>query len=250
MYGACLQLCNSVTLLLLLVPQKEPLSPPLLAVAGILAAFPAAWLALAADAVATGAAGALAGFRWTGLLLAPSFTLRAEFASGGSHSAALQAFALLAGPALSALIALAVHLLVESARFPAWLRVLALELLAFAWLRLPALLAGGAAHGRGPVADLYAQLGEAQPGRWPVALLALLALAASAALVANRTVAVGRSWMRVDGRQFRRRVSRVLGGYPVLAALAGWSLLMPWAAPGWMAIWLLLTLSALHVLTS
>ena len=56
--------------------------------------------------------------------------------------------------------------------------------------------------------------------------------------------------MRVDGRQFRRRVSRVLGGYPVVAALAGWSVLVPWAAPGWMAAWLLLTLSALSVLVS
>ena len=232
------------------MPQKEPLSPPLLAVAGVLAAVPAAWLALAIDAVASGAAGSLAGFRWIGLSLAPSFTLRAELATDGSHAPALWALALLAGPVACALVALAVQLLVESARSPAGLRVLALELLAFSWLRLPALLAAGAAHGRGPVADLYARLGEAQAGRWPVAFLAVLALAGSAALVASRTVAVGRTWMRVDGRQFRRRVSRVLGGYPVLAALAGWSVVMPWAAPVWMAVWFLLTLSALHVLTS
>jgi hypothetical protein len=56
--------------------------------------------------------------------------------------------------------------------------------------------------------------------------------------------------MRVDGRQFRRRVARVLGGYPVLVALVGWSLVMPWAAAGWMVVWLLLTLSALSVLVS
>ena len=218
--------------------------------AGVLAAVPAAWLALAADALFSGAAGALAGFRWIGLSLAPSFILRAELATGGSHAPALWAIALLAGPVASALLALALHLLVESARTPAWLRVLALELLAFAWLRLPALLAAGAARGGGPVADLYARLGEAQAGRWPVAFLSVLALAAAAMLVASRTVEVGRTWMRVDGRQFRRRVARVLGGYPALAALAGWSVVMPWAAPGWMAVWLLLTLSALHVLTS
>jgi hypothetical protein len=234
----------------LLVPQKEPLSPPLLAVAGILAAVPAAWLVLAADGVVTGAAGSLAGFRWLGLSLASSFTLHAEVATDGSHAPALWAVALLAGPFTSALLALAVHLLVESARTPAWLRVLALEMLAFAWLRLPALLVAGAAHGRGPVADLYARLGDPQAGRWPVAFLAVLALVASATLVASRTVEVGRTWMRVDGRQFRRRVARVLGGYPALAALAGWSVVMPWAAPVWVAVWLLLTLSALHVLTS
>jgi hypothetical protein len=56
--------------------------------------------------------------------------------------------------------------------------------------------------------------------------------------------------MRIDGRQFRRRISRILGGYPMLAVLAGWSVIMPWAAPIWMAVWLLLTLSALSVLVS
>jgi hypothetical protein len=249
-YGSFLQLCNSATLLLCVVPQKEPLSPPLLAMAGVLAAVPAAWLALAADAVVTGAVSSLAGFRSLGLSLAPSFTLRADFAPDGTHGAALWAVALLAGPVAAALIALVVQLLVESVRSPAWLRVLALEMLAFAWLRLPALLVGGAAHGHGPVAELYARLGEPEAGRWPVGLLALLALAAAAAVVASRTVEVGRTWMRVDGRQFRRRVARVLGGYPVVAALAGWSLVMPWAAPGWIVVWLLLTLSALSVLVS
>ncbi len=234
------------------MPQKEPLSPPLLAVAGILAAVPAAWLVLAADAVVSGAAGSLTGFRWSGLTFASSFTLRPNLATDGSHPAALWAIALLTGPLVVALLGLVVQLLVEAARSPAWLRVLALELLAFAWLRLPALLVAGAAggRGRGPVADLYARLGEPEAGRWPVALLAILALAAAAGLVASRTVAVGRTWMRVDGRQFRRRVSRVLGGYPALAALAGWSLVMPWAGTGFMVVWLLLTLSALSVLVS
>lgn len=232
------------------MPQKEPLSPPLLAMTGILAAVPAAWLALAMDAVATGAAASLAGFHWLGLSLTPAFTLRADLAADGSHPAGLWAVALLAGPAASALLALVVQVLVESTRSAGWLRVLTLELLAFAWLRVPALLAAGAAHGRGPVADLYARLGEPEAGRWPVGFLALLALAAAAAVVASRTVEVGKTWMRVDGRQFRRRVSRVLGGYPMLAVLAGWSIVMPWAAPAWMAVWLLLTLSAVSVLVS
>jgi hypothetical protein len=232
------------------VPQKEPLSPPLLAVAGILAAVPAAWIALAADAALSGAAASLAGFRWLGLSLAPSFTLRADVAADGSHAPALWAVALLAGPLLTAALALALQVLVESTRSAAWLRVLALELLAFSWLRVPALLAAGAVHGRGPVAELYARLGEPEAGRWPVAFLALLALAAASALVADRAVEVGKTWMRVDGRQFRRRISRILGGYPMLAVLTGWSVVMPWAAPAWMAVWLLLTLSALSVLVS
>jgi len=232
------------------VPQKEPLSPPLLALAGILAAVPAAWIALAADAVVGGAASSLAGFHWLGLSLAPSFTLRADLAAEGDHPAALWTLVLLAGPVVSALLALGLQVLVESARSPAWLRLLALELLAFAWLRLPALLIAGATHGRGPVAELYARLGEPEAGRWPVALLAILALAATASVVASRTVAVGKTWMRVDARQFRRRASRVLGGYPMLTVLAGWSVVIPWAAPAWTVLWLLLTLSALSVLVS
>lgn len=233
------------------MPQKEPLSPPLLALTGVLAAVPAAWLALAADAVVSGAAGSLAGFHWIALSVTPTYILRAELATEGSPGAALWAFALLAGPLAAALVALGAHLLVESVRSSAWLRILALELLGFAWLRLPALLVAGAfPGGRGPVPDVYARLGEAQAGRWPVAFLAILALAGAGALIAGRTVAVGRTWMRVDGRQFRRRVARVLGGYPIVAALAAWSVLVPWAAPGWMAAWLLLTLSALSVLVS
>lgn len=232
------------------MPQKEPLSPPLLAVAATLAAVPAAWVALAADAVAGGVASSLVGFHWLGLSLSGGYLLHADLATDGSHPAVLWTIALVAGPVASACVALAVQFIVEAVRSPAWLRVLALELLAFAWLRVPALVAAGAFHGRGPVADLYARLGEPEAGRWPVGLLALLALAAAAAVVAARTVMVGKSWMRVDGRQFRRRVSRVLGGYPMVAVLAGWSAVMPWAAPGWMAAWLLLTLSALSVLVS
>lgn len=247
---AAVQFRRSASLLFSVVPQKEPLSPPLLALAGILAAVPAAWLVLATDAVLTGSTSAVAGFPWAGLSLGRSFTLQADVGTGGSHAPVVWAVALLAGPVGCAVLALAVQLLVESMRSPPWLRVLALQLLAFAWLRLPALLAAGAARGRGPVADLYARLGEPEPGRWPVALLACLALAAAAALVAGRAVAVGRTWMRVDGRGFRRRVARVLGGYPALVALAGWSVLMPWAAPAWMVLWLLLTLSALSVLVS
>jgi hypothetical protein len=233
------------------VPQREPLSPPLLAAAAALAAFPAAWLALAADAVVTGAAGQLAGFPWTGVALSPSFTLRPLQVLDGNHPAGLWTVALLAGPVGSALLGFAVHWVVEAARSPAWLRVVALELVAFAGLRLPALMfAGVAPGGTGPVNDLYARLGEPQTGGWSVRVLAVLLLAAVAAVLAQRAVAVGRGWMRVDGREFRRRLVRVLTGYPALTALAGWSALTAWAAPLWMVGWLLLTLWCLSVVVS
>ncbi len=233
------------------MPQREPLTPTLLAAAGVVAAFPAAWLVLAADALASGVFGSLAGFHWGGMSLAPSFTLRADLATDGSHGAALWATALLAGPIVTAALALAVQVLVESTRSPAWLRVVALEALAFAWLRIPALLvAGSGSRGRGPVAELYLRLGDPQVGRWPAAVLAIVVLAAAAAVVNQRVVDAGRSWMRADGRPFRRRLVRVLAGYPTLVALAGWSVIMPWAPPVWTGLWLLLTLSAMHVLVS
>jgi hypothetical protein len=78
----------------------------------------------------------------------------------------------------------------------------------------------------------------------------VLTLGGAAALVGHGAVATGREWMRVDGRDFRRRLVLVLAGYPSLASLAAWCALMPWAGPAWMAAWLLLTLALLSVLVS
>jgi len=233
------------------VPQREPLSPPLLAVACLLAAIPAAWLALAADALVSGAVGALAGFPWTGIRLSASFMPIAGQGWGGNHSAALWTIVLLAGPVGAALLGLALHLVLEVVRSAAWLRVLALEWAAFATLRLPALVVAGVAPGgRGPVNELYRRRGEPQGGRWAVAILALIALWGAARLVARLSVAAGRSWMRVDGRPFRRHLVRIVAGYPALAALAAWSAVTLWAAPPWVAGWLLLTFALLQVGTA
>jgi len=233
-----------------LVPQRSPLSPPLLTAAAVLAAAPAAWLALAAEAVATGAIGWLAGFPWHGVAVSPRFLLVTVRDSAGSHAPALWAVALLAGPVLAALVGLVLHVGVEMVRGAAWLRVLALEWVAFATLRLSALLAAGVMPGgRGPVDELYRRLGEPQSGRWSVALLALLALAGAGWLVARVAVEAGRGWMRVDGLSFRRHLVRVVAGYPALASLAAWSILDPWASPGAMAAWLLVTFFTLMGLT-
>ena len=233
-----------------LVPQREPLSPPLLAIACALAALPAAWLALAADVLVANAAGGLLGFSWSGFALSPWFTPVAARGWDGAHPPALWALALLAGPVGAALLGLALHAAVQSVRSGAWVRVLALEWAAFAALRLPALLVAGVlARAPGPVNELYRRLGEPQSGRGALALLAALALWGAAAAVAHLAVAAGRGWMRVDGRAFRRRLARVVAGYPSLVSLAGWSAAAAWAPAPWMAGWLLLTLAALHVLT-
>ena len=132
----------------------------------------------------------------------------------------------------------------------AWLRVLVFQWVAFAMLRIPALLVAAVAPGgRGPVNDLYGRLGEPETGRWALALLAALALWGAAALVSRVAVGTGGGWMRVDGRPFRRRLVRVVAGYPAVAALAAWSALVPWAGPAWMAAWLILTFAALHGVT-
>jgi len=233
------------------VPQRAPLTPPLLAAACLLAAVPAAWIALATDALLSGAVGSLMGFSWDGLRLTPHFTVAAAQAMEGDHAPALWVVALLVGPAGSALVGLAAHLVLSLVRSAAWLRVLALEWAAFASLRLPVLLiAGVLPGGRGPVDDLYRRLGEPQSGRWAVALLALLALWAAGMLVARLAIGAGRYWMRVDGRPFRRHLVRVVAGYPALASLAAWSAIAPWGQPAWMAGWLLLTFASLMILTA
>jgi hypothetical protein len=233
------------------MPQHQPLPPPLLLVSSVLAAQPAAWLALAAEAVVAGAVGALAGIPWGGLSFTHGFIVRPVQASGAQLPAVVWTVVLLAGPVGTAAIGLAAHFLAEATRAAAWLRVPALEWGSFALLRLPALVfAGVAPGGRGPVNELYSRLGEPQGGRWSLAPLAALALGGVATIVVRRSIATGREWMRLDGREFRRRLVRVLGGYPSLVSLVVWCVLAPWAAPVWMAAWLLLTLASMHVLVS
>jgi hypothetical protein len=232
------------------VPQREPLSPPLLAAACLLGAIPAAWLALASDPLVSGAVGALTGFGWPGLRLSSYYVPVAAQVWAGDHPPTLWTIALLCGPVGAALLGLALHFGFEIVRSAAWLRVLSFEWAAFATLRVPALLvAGVGAAGRGPVNELYRRLGEPQSGRWAVAILALLALWGAGRLVAGLAVAVGRDWMRVDGRAFRRHLVRTVAGYPSLAALAAWSALMPWAPPPLEGGWLILTFAALQALT-
>ena len=233
-----------------LVPQRAPLSPLLLTAACVLAAVPAAWIALAADALVTASIGALLHGSWAGIWLSPEFlpVTASPYAEGDAP--ALAAVALLAGPVGAALLGLAAHTLLQVVRAGAWSRVLALEWAGFATLRVPALVAAAVApHGRGPVNDLYVHLGEPQSGRWAVAGLAVLALLGAAALVAALSVAAGRAWMRVDGVGFRRHLVRVVAGWPTLVALAGWSALTPWAAAPWLVGWLAATFLALQLLT-
>ncbi len=219
--------------------------------AATLAALPAAWLALAADALITGTTGAIAGFEWSGLSLAHSLTLHAVHETSGAHAPVAWSLFLLVGPLATAVLAFVAHAVAEAAGASPWLRVLTLEATAFAVFRVPALLLAAAIPPyHGSVGELYARLGDPQTGRWAVGLLALLALAGAALLLAREGVATGRRWMRVDARVFRRRLVRTLVGYPVLIALAAWCVAEPWAGPAWMVAWLALTLGAVSSLVS
>jgi hypothetical protein len=232
------------------VPRPEPLSPPLLAVAGALAALPAAWLALAAGTVASAAAGTVVGFPRSALALSRTFTLVADQVVTGSHAPIPWAVFLLADPAGSALVGLALHAGAQLLRGLVALRVLLFQFAAFALLRLPLLVVAGALPGgRGPVDALYRRLGDPESGRWAVGALGLLLLWGAVALVARLAVGSSRGWMRVDGRGFRRRLVRVVAGYPALAALTAWSVVAPWAPIPWMVILLLLVAGGLHFLT-
>lgn len=212
----------------------------------VLAAFAACWIAVAVDQAARGAVGSLVGVPWSGLALTPYYTMGALQGPTGAPGAFGWALMVLTGPAVLAALALAVHFGLELFRTPGWLRALALEWAVLAVLWTPTvLLTGALPGGGGPVAELYQQLGEPQAGRWAAAGLGLLSLWLLGRFVAARAIAVGRSWMRTDGIEFRRRLVRVVAGYPSVMALGAQLLVAGWAAPAWAGAWLVLVLAVL-----
>jgi hypothetical protein len=233
------------------VPQREPLSAPLLGALVVVAAIAAYWLVLALESVAQGEAGALCGFAAQGLVFPPPFGLPMIPQSlAGEHTVWSWVGYFLAGPAAALAVGLGIHLLAEAIGAQAWLRVLSFEVFAVAWLRLPLLIvAAGIPAGSGPLASLYARLGEPESGRWAALGLGLLSLWGVARLVGSRAVAVGRSWLRVDGLGFRRRLVRLMAGYPFAVASAVFVLersfgTLPWTVAGLALVLVALTFRA------
>lgn len=242
--------CNSATLLLSAVPKRPPPTPPVLTTLSVLAALAACWIAVAVDQAARGAAGTLVGVAWSGLALTPLYLVRVVQGATRALDAWPLTLVVLAGPVAILGVGLAAHYALELFRTPGWARALALELALLALLWLPtALFAAASPGGGGPVAELYRRLGDPQAGRWTAAGLALLTLWVVGRLAAARAIAVGRSWMRVDGLAFRRRLVRVVAGYPALAALAALVYTAAWSPPGWTALWLALVLGMLVLRT-
>ena len=203
---------------------------------------------VAVGALAQGAVGALAGFRWSGLGLLPSWLPHARLALDGPHGAAAWTALLLAGPVAALGVGFAVHALAEVFAAPAPLRFVAFEVFSIAWLQLPLLmLAAGPSPGTGPFAALYERLGDPESGRWAMLLLGLLALWGMGGFVGAEAVTLGGAWLRTDGRQFRRRAALVLAVYPFAAAILVAVFERAFEAPGWavggaalvgLAVWL------------
>jgi hypothetical protein len=230
------------------VPQREPLSAPLLGGLVVVAALAAMWLVLAVENLAQGGAGVLGGFAAQGLAFPPPFVLPVVRQSlAGEHAVWSWALLLLAGPAAALAVGLGAHVFAEAVGAPAWIRVLAFEAFAVAWLRLPLLIvAAGIPEGSGPLATLYERLGEPESGRWAAIGLGLLAFWGITRWVGSRAVLVGRSWLRVDGLGFRRRLVRVLAGYPFAVASAAFVFerslgTVPWTVAGLVLVVLALT---------
>lgn len=141
---------------------------------------------------------------------------------------------LLAGPLCALAVGFAVHALAEGVLAPAPFRVVAFEVFAVAWLQVPVLmLAGGVGRGGGAFAALYDHLGEPESGRWATVVLGLVLLWWVAGLVADQAVVVGRSWLRIDGQHFRKRVVLVMVAYPLVIAVFVASALRVFDAPIW-----------------
>lgn len=236
------------------MPQREPLSAPLLGSLFAVAGLAAGWLVLAVETLAQGGAGALVGFGPPRFLFEPPFGLpRLDVgqAAAAVHGAWPWAALLLAGPAAALLAGTVAHLLAETLQAPPWLRTIGFEVFAFAWLRLPLLtVSAGTPGGRGSLAQLYERLGEPESGRWAAIALGLVIAWGVAALVARRAVALGREWLRSDGRAFRRRAVLLVAGYPFVLATAGFAIERPTAPLGWLAVALGLVLGCLSLRTT
>jgi len=222
------------------MPPKPPPPPPDLTVMQCIAALGATWVTVALDQCLRGAIGAALGIPWRGMALVPSraWLPVAVQDAGAPATVGGAALMVLAGAAVVPLLALALHAVVTVSRPGGWLRGFALAWLVVAFLWAPtALVASVAPAPAGPVAELYVRLGEPQAGRWAAFALGAVLLVIVAGPLAGAAVSVGRAWMRADALEFRRRLVRVVAGWPAVVAAAALLGVAGWARTPWMALW-------------
>ncbi len=234
------------------MPPRPPPPPRTLTILQVVAALAAAWVTVALDQVLRGLIGSALGVRWLEVALDPARGWTPVVSQGPAPDLTVGGVALmaLAGAVVLPLLAGALAALTSAVRSSGWLRGFALAWLVVSCLWLPTALVAAAAPGsEGPVAGLYARLGNPQAGRGAAAALALVLLVLLAGPVSRKAVAVGRAWMRADSVEFRRRLVRVVAGWPALAATVALLWALGWAREPWLLPWPVAVLAAFHLRT-
>jgi hypothetical protein len=212
----------------------------------------AGWLAHALDVTARALAGAWAGVPWVGLRLGTEAPWLVAAVQGAEPplGAGVVGLVTVSGSVALVIAALAAHFGSGLVRVSGVTRALALEAAVVALLWIPTAFAAAAWRGGGgPIGTLYARLGAPQAGRWVALPLAVVLLVLLAPVVARRALAVGRSWMRVDGLEFRRRLVRNLAGVPAATTLGTLMVVAEWAPAGWAVAWAVAMLVTLRMRT-
>lgn len=210
-------------------------------------------MSIAVDQMVRGLVGSWSGVPFRGLGISADGRWMVVALQGPTTSLGAWGWAvmLLAGPLVALILAMALHALVSVVRTPGWLRGLSLAWIVVALIWLPVALASAALPGHaGPVAELYAHLGDPRAGRWTAALLAAVVLLVVGGAIARRAVAVGRSWMRADGLDFRRRLVRVTAGWPGVTAVAVLAFGVGWAPTAWALVICVTVLGTFRMRTS
>lgn len=218
------------------MPPRPPPSPPVLTVLCCVAAGAGAWISLAVDQLGRAAAGLVFGVPLSGFVL--SAERNGVLVAVQGPSAHLGPWELttmvLAGSVAVVALAVVQHVVVGAMRAPGWMRGLSLGWVVVSLLWLPmALAASTLPVPGGPVAELYTRLGSPMAGRWTAGALGLLVLLLTGGVIVERAVSVGRSWMRADGREFRRRLVRVTAGWPGVVAMLALAFGAGWAPTAW-----------------
>jgi hypothetical protein len=235
-----------------LVPPRPPPQPPTLTVLCIFAAAIMTWGAASLDLLARAGAGLLAGIPFTGAGIsaeAPWLAI-AEQGPAPEVGSGAMALVLLSGCAAVPAVTALLHGMADLVRTSGVTRALALEGFVVGLLWFPTALAAAAAPGgAGPVSTLYGRLGDPQAGRWAAALLALLLALLVAGPASRRTVAVGRAWIRADSPDFRRRLVRLVAGYPAALSICALMITAGWAPPPLALGWAVVILVTLRIRT-
>jgi hypothetical protein len=147
-------------------------------------------------------------------------------------------------------LGLCVFLGISSIRAAGWLRGLGFGALVAAVVWLPTALAAAVLpHGAGPVTAVYRSLGDPPAGRWAALALGVVLMLLLAGPLAGSALRVARGWMRADAPEFRRRLVRVVAGWPAVTVSVLLLTFGGWGRSPLAALWALVVLAALHLRT-